>query len=232
MPHRPPEQAGTMSPWPAVLFDLDGTLLDTLQDIADAANGTLAHFGLTAHPVDAYRQFVGSGVARLFARAIPDDSQDQEIIARCVERFREAYEQNWNAKTKPYDGVVPLLDQLAARRVRMAVLSNKPDEFTQKCTQHYLPQAPFEVVVGQRDGLPRKPDPAAAEMIAQQMGVPPEQFLFLGDSVVDMETARRAGMRPVGAGWGFRSGRELPESGAVAVLRHPIELLDMVDHQD
>ena len=215
--------------WRAVLFDLDGTLIDTLQDIAVSTNCVLTRHGFPPHPVDAYRTFVGDGVAMLLTRALPTDKRDEKLVGQCVHEFKEAYQQNWNVHSRPYDGVIELLKQLAQVDCPMAVLSNKPHEFTQKCVREYLPHASFRMVEGQRDSIPRKPDPAGAERIARQLRVATRDFLFLGDSSVDMETARRAGMVPVGAGWGFRTHQELQDSGAAAIIDFPLDLLSLLE---
>ena len=146
----------------AVLFDLDGTLLDTLADIADAANGVLRSRGFPEHPPEAFRAFIGEGVAVLFLRALPPDRVSDELVARCVEEFRAAYAKNWNVQTRPYEGIPALLDALTKRGLALAMLSNKPDEFTQLYADAYLARWPFAAVLGSREGVPRKPDPAGA----------------------------------------------------------------------
>ncbi|HEX8203355.1 MAG TPA: HAD family hydrolase, partial [Isosphaeraceae bacterium] len=178
----------------AVLFDLDGTLLDTLADIAAAANAVLSRHGLPAHPVEAYRRFIGDGVATLFHRALLPGHAEPERVARCVEDFRDVHGRIWNVSTRPYAGIPELLDALGARGLGLAILSNKPDEFTRLCAAEYLARWPFRAVLGQRAGIPRKPDPAGAWEIAGRLGLPTDRFLYVGDSAVDMETARRAGM--------------------------------------
>jgi phosphoglycolate phosphatase len=150
----------------AVLFDLDGTLLDTLEDIARAANDVPAGLDLPTHPPGAYRRFIGDGVAMLFRRALPPDRVEPDAVDRCVAGFEETYGRSWNVRTRPYDGVPGLLDDLAARGLGLAVLSNKPDGFTRLCAAEYLACRPFRAVVGQREGVPRKPVPARALEIA------------------------------------------------------------------
>ncbi|RMG40407.1 MAG: HAD family hydrolase [Planctomycetota bacterium] len=213
----------------AVVFDLDGTLLDTLQDLADASNAVLAELGFPQHPVPAYREFVGSGVRVLFERCLPPDARRDEVIDRCAELFREHYGRHWNRNTRPYPEVPELLDALAARGIAMAVLSNKPHEFTRRCVEEFLPRWSFAVVLGQTDTRPRKPDPAAALEIAERIGVGPQRVAYVGDTSVDMQTARNAGMFPVGATWGFRSAEELKQHGAAALAHRPLELLRVVD---
>ncbi len=213
----------------AVLFDLDGTLLDTLEDIANSANSTFIKNGLPANEVDAYRYFVGEGVTMLISRALPAEKRDSDIIAKCVKGFREDYSRNWNVNTRPYEGVPELLDSLAAKRIKMAVLSNKPDDFTKQCVSALLPNHNFEIILGQRPGIPIKPDPFSALQIADSLGIAPSRFLYLGDSAIDIETAVRAGMFPVGALWGFRPLEELREHGAQAVIKRPMDLLGLLE---
>ena len=218
-------------PAQAVLFDLDGTLLDTLADIAGAANAALALEALPEHPPTTYRQFIGDGVAMLFRRALPPDQDHPDArIDRCVTHFHATYATTWNALTTPYPGVADLLDALAARHLPLAILSNKPDEFTQLCTREFLSGWTWAKVVGQRDGIPRKPDPTAALAIARDLGIDPAAIVYVGDSSVDMRTARAAGMRPIGVSWGFRSVEELRATGADAIIDHPAELLALLDH--
>lgn len=209
----------------AVVFDLDGTLLNTLDDIADSANAVLADHGHPPHPADDYRFFIGGGVDILFQRALPEEERDPATIRACVDRFREVYKSGWNVKTRLYDGVIELLDALVDRDWKLAVLSNKPHAFTEVCVDCYLARWPISPVLGQRNGIPHKPDPTGALEIADQLGISPTQFLYLGDSATDMETARSAGMFAVGALWGFRPENELREAGAQALIEKPIDLL-------
>lgn len=217
----------------AVLFDLDGTLLDTLADIARSANEVLEEQGFPAHPLDAYRQFIGDGVGNLFRRAFPEGAprDDPDLVARCVEGFRETYGRGWNVATRPFPGIPELLDGLVTRSLGMAVLSNKPHTFAVQCVNELLPRWPFRVVLGDREGFARKPDPGGALRIATQLDVAPEQMVYLGDSSIDMTTAHRAGMIPIGVAWGFRSVDELQASGAVRIITHPLELLRFLDHE-
>jgi phosphoglycolate phosphatase len=212
----------------AVIFDLDGTLLDTLEDIADAANHVLLQRGFPTHDMDAYRHFVGDGVNILFARVLPEEKQNEELVAQCVAAFREAYGHHWNVKTKPYDRVPEMLDGLVARGFKMAVLSNKPDDFAKKCVSELLSKWQFKVVYGAQDGIPRKPNPGMALRIAKLVVVEPDHILYLGDTAIDMETAVAAGMFPVGALWGFRTAEELRNSGAEKVISLPQDLLHLV----
>lgn len=209
----------------AVIFDLDGTLLDTIDDLADSMNHVLAANGLPEHPVEAYFQFIGNGMAKLVERALPEAIRaDSARVVELTEAYRLAYEGRWNRKSKPYAGIPRLLDALAASGVPMAVCSNKPDAFTQKCIAHLLPRWEFACVLGQTDAFPRKPDPGSALHIAGRLGVAPADAWFVGDSGVDMLTARAAGMRAIGVLWGFRSEAELRENGAGHIVATPEEL--------
>jgi phosphoglycolate phosphatase len=212
-------------PFDAVLFDLDGTLLDTLEDIADAANRALARHGHPLHPVASFRYFVGEGARTLVERTLPENARVKETIDRLYAEFLGEYARNWKAKTRPYDGVPGLLDGLVERGVKIAVLSNKPDDFTRRCVEELLEHWTFDAVLGHHDGIAPKPDPAGALEIARTLGVPSGRILFAGDSAIDMETARAAGMFPVGVLWGFRTREELESSGARAVIESPSELL-------
>ena len=215
----------------AVIFDLDGTLLDTLQDIADSVNRVLAARGLSGHATEAYRTLVGDGSAVLVTRALPEKHRRPEIINSCLQGYLDDYQQNWHQSTRPYDGIQDLLVQLQDRRIPMAVVTNKPHRFTSSMMARYFGSFHFHPVLGQQDGIPKKPDPHLALAAAQEMGVAPSDCYFVGDSATDMHTARNAAMHPIGAGWGFRTAEELYNAGALTVLDHPLELLDWLAHQ-
>jgi phosphoglycolate phosphatase len=213
----------------ALIFDLDGTLLDTLDDIANSANSVLSRYGFPTHAVDAYRWFVGDGVTMLMARALPAERRTDDNITSCAKAFREVYRRNWNVHTRPYNGIPELLNALSARDVEMAVLSNKPHDFTKLCVQEFLGEWPFEMVLGLRHGVPQKPDPAGALKIAARLARAPARILYLGDSAVDMKTAVNAGMFPLGALWGFRALEELLENGAGGIVETPMDVLGYLD---
>ncbi|MFA4835739.1 MAG: HAD family hydrolase [Dehalococcoidia bacterium] len=212
----------------AVVFDLDGTLLDTLEDIADSANRVLAGNGLPTHGLDDYRRFVGSGIDVLMARAMPTAERNGVLVTKYVEEFRKDYGRNWNNKTKPYPGVADTLDALAARHLKLAILSNKPHNFTLQCVAELLPRWKFDCVLGHQEGVPPKPDPAGAEQIVKQLKLDVSRILYVGDSDIDMQTAVAAGMFPVGALWGFRTLEELQKSGARSLIGRPQEVLDLL----
>lgn len=207
----------------AAIFDLDGTLLDTLDDLADSANEALAAAGLPVHPVDAYRTFVGDGIQTLVRRIVPADGAEEKV-AEVLALYREAYGRRWNLKTKPYAGVPEMLTALTARALPMAVLSNKPQRFTELCMAHHLPAFSFTPVLGQREEVPRKPHPAAAHEIAAALRLAPESIAFIGDTRTDMDTATAAGMVAVGVTWGFRPVEELRAHGARVIVDYPREL--------
>ena len=212
----------------AIIFDLDGTLLDTLADIADAANRVLVEGGFPPHDHQAYRWFVGDGSKRLMTRALPTDHRRPETINACLNAFLAEYHRNWNHATRPYAGIVELLGKLTQRGLQLAVVTNKPHRFTGDMMNHYFKGFPFDPILGQMDGIQKKPHPRQALTAAAKMDVHPENCIFVGDSGVDMETARRACMLPVGAGWGFRPVSELRDAGAVDVIGHPLDLLDWI----
>lgn len=209
----------------AVIFDLDGTLLDTLAEIADSMNGVLTRLGYPTHDLQAYRYLTGDGVAALVTNALPPGARDEPALRRAGELLREEYLKNWGHKAKPYDGIPELLDALAARHVSLNVLSNKMNEFTRMAVQQFLGRWAFDEVLGESPKFPRKPDPASALHIAERLGRRSSEVAYLGDTRIDMETAVAAGMYPVGALWGFRDKEELLASGAQAVISAPLEFL-------
>jgi phosphoglycolate phosphatase len=209
----------------AVLFDLDGTLLDTLTDLADAANHALRSLGFPEHPRERFRYFIGDGVETLIQRVLPTGRCDTATMIDCGRLMRDEYGKNWAATTRPYAEIPELLDALTARGIPMAVLSNKPDEFTRLCVARLLPGWRFAAVLGAGPSLPKKPDPAGAREIARRLGVAAGEVVYLGDTNTDMQTAVAAGMFPAGALWGFRTADELSASGAKLLVKRPLDLL-------
>ena len=212
----------------AVLFDLDGTLLNTLDDLADSMNASLTRFGFPPHPVDTYKRLVGDGLVNLVLRALPEHHHDETTINKIATAQRDEYRRNWANKTRPYEGIPELLDALRERGIIMCVLSNKPDDFTRVIVQKFLAKWKFASVRGQNKETPIKPNPTGAVQIASKLGLSPAEFLYVGDSNTDMETANAAGMFPVGVLWGFRSKDELIEAGAKALIQQPTDLLSLV----
>lgn len=211
----------------AVVFDLDGTLADTLSDIAAAMNHALARNGLPERDPDEYRSLVGEGVVRLVERAVPADRPD--LVERVLADLRVYYREHMLDRTRAYPGIPELLDGLGDRGLSMAVLSNKPQEATRWMVERMFGENRFAAVQGGRDDVPLKPDPSALLAIVRELGVEPERSAYVGDTRTDMETAVAAGVLPVGVAWGFRDRRELIEHGARTILARPVELLHLVD---
>ncbi|MGD9346349.1 MAG: HAD family hydrolase [Candidatus Aminicenantes bacterium] len=210
----------------AVIFDLDGTLLDTIDDLADSMNKALSDLGFPVHDTEYYKRTVGDGLPKLVERVLPEGHRDRNTFDRCIREMEGEYQKRWKRKTQPYNEIPELLAGLIERKVKMNVVSNKLDTYTQMAVVHYFPRFPFEYIVGASSSHPRKPDPECALIIAKCLNIDPQQFIFLGDTGTDMKTAVAAGMFPVGALWGFRSENELKENGAKAVIDHPLKLLE------
>ena len=212
----------------AVLFDLDGTLLDTLEDIAAAVNRALVSLSLPPHPVESYRTFVGEGIAVLARRVLPPDRHSDADAAACLAAISREYGNGLLAKTKPYDGVVDLLRELVKRNIGIAIVSNKPHDLTVRSVETLFAGIPFGAVFGQRKGIAAKPDPTQALAAARELRVAPGVCVYVGDSGIDMQTAVAAGMLPVGVLWGFRTREELLANGAKAIVSRPAEILALL----
>lgn len=212
----------------AVLFDLDGTLIDTLNDIGDAVNRVLSNKRFPTHAISAYGKFIGDGSRILIERALPKKYRKAKIIDACLKEYIEDYTRNYNVKSKLYFAIPNLLDTLKAKGLKLGILSNKPDAITKNCVKTFLSKWNFDVVFGQRDSVPRKPNPQGALEVAKKMSIPPSHFLYLGDTAIDMKTAVSAGMFPVGVLWGFRSRKELQENGAGAIIDEPLDVLNLL----
>ncbi len=212
----------------AVIFDLDGTLLNSLEDIAGSVNKILATHCFTTHKTDDYKIFVGSGISELMTRSLPEEERNPDTIDDYVKEFREEYASNWNVKTKPYAGIAAMLDELVSRKIKIAVLSNKLHAFTKQCVDELLPRWKFNIVMGLQNDIPPKPDPTSALQIAKQLNIKPPHILYVGDSDIDMKTAVAACMHPVGVLWGFRTKEELQKNGAKTLIEKPQELLALI----
>lgn len=204
----------------AAIFDLDGTLVDSLADIAGALGAAMAAHGLPAPSLDAVRGWIGGGARELVARAVADRADPAAVHAS----FREAYRATPIAGTRIYDGLAGALDDLAARGLTFAIVSNKPHELTRHLAESMLGAWPFAAVFGQRANVPLKPDPTVALIAADELGLPPAQCAFVGDSGIDVATARAAAMRAVAVSWGFRPRAELVAAGPDAIVDAPGEL--------
>ena len=211
-----------------VIFDLDGTLLNTIGDLAEAANEMLRSRDLPQHDYATYCTFVGNGIMRLVERALPEELRTPEEVASARADFLAYYIEHIDCKTRPYAGIPELLAELQERGVRLAVASNKFQAGTEKLIRSYFPEIRFEVVFGQRPEVPLKPDPAVVEEILTLTGVKREEVLYVGDSGVDMLTARAAGVRSVGVSWGFRAREELLDSQADHIIDRTEELMELL----
>lgn len=212
-----------------VIFDLDGTLLNTIADLAMATNQALQYFGYPVHETDAYRFFVGNGINKLFERTLPETERTAENIARIRSRFVPFYDAHNADMSRPYPGIQELLDALQQRGVMTAVASNKYQSATAKLIAHYFPTIRFTEVQGQREGIPTKPDPSIVRDILAKAGVEKEEVLYVGDSGVDMQTAHNAGVNAIGVAWGFRPREELEACHPVCIIEKAEDLLPLLD---
>lgn len=212
----------------AIIFDLDGTLLNTLNDIANCANAVLKDWNCQLHSVDTYARLVGDGLTNLARKALPASRRSPAEINAFVDAYRQQYATRWNETSTWYPGIPELLSNLCARSIPLAILSNKNDDFTKVCVSSYFSSIPFREVRGARAGVPLKPDPQSALDIAHSLGVRPTNCLFVGDSEIDIQTAANAEMIGVGVLWGYRSRATLEAAGAAIVMSSPGELAELV----
>lgn len=208
-----------------VIFDLDGTLLNTIADLAQSTNHALHALGYPTHDTSAYPFMVGNGINKLFERALPEGEKAPENVLRVRAEFIPYYNVHNADMSAPYPGIPELLEQLQARGILLAVASNKYQEATTKLIAHYFPGISFAAVLGQREGIPVKPDPAIVHDILKQARVAPEDVLYVGDSGVDMQTARHAGVEACGVTWGFRPRTELEEACPAHIVDKAEEIL-------
>ncbi|WP_418262692.1 HAD family hydrolase [Flavobacterium faecale] len=208
----------------AVIFDLDGTLVNSLVDIGEATNKVLANNNYPIHNYEAYNFFVGSGLRTTVARALPEHAKSEAEIDRCYQEMMIVYSRDCTLSTKPYDGIIAMLDQLKNKGVKLAVLSNKSDVLTKKITATIFPDY-FEIIQGLSTEELKKPNPTVALQMATELGFKPEEVIYVGDSGIDMETAINAGFYALGVLWGFRPKEELIATGAQSLIDHPSELL-------
>lgn len=211
-----------------VIFDLDGTLLNTIADLANATNHALSQLGFGMHPLESYPTFVGNGIRKLFERALPATRNNPEWVEKVRELFIPYYDAHNADDTSVYDGIQDLLDELQKRGIKIAVASNKYQSATEKLMRHYFPTITFVSVLGQRDGIPVKPDPSIVHSILEISGTEPSETLYIGDSGVDMQTAKNAGVESVGVTWGFRPIEELKANEANHIVNLPKEILQYI----
>jgi phosphoglycolate phosphatase len=211
----------------AFIFDLDGTLIDSLADIAESINRMLDARGYPRCQQEVFKQMVGDGMEKLVERALPQDARNEALIKVCVEEYRAHYDTLWNAQTRPYPGIVEMLKTLQARGMKLGVISNKAHRFTVPMTEHFFGADVFDHILGQRTEVPRKPAPDGAHEMATFLGLRTDEMAYVGDSGIDMQFAQSSGMRAVGVRWGFRSEAELIECGADVLLSSPAELFNL-----
>lgn len=209
------------------IFDLDGTLLDTIADLANATNQALAKCGYPTHPTEAYYRFVGNGINKLFARALPEEARTEENVQRIRTLFIPYYNEHNADDSHPYPGIVELLTHLQSQGIQLAVASNKYQQATAKLVGHFFPNIRFAAVYGQREGVPIKPDPTIVNDILSETGISRTHTLYIGDSGVDMQTARNASVESVGVTWGFRDEEELRNNGATHIIHHAKDILKL-----
>ena len=210
-----------------IIFDLDGTLVDSLHDISDAMNTVLESLNYPTHTYDTYQYFIGSGLRNLISKALTSSNNKEEQIEICFEMIIQEYRKICTSKTKPYEGILELLDNLTSQNIKLAVFSNKADELTKKIASEIFPNH-FDTAVGLSTEELKKPNPFEAIEISKKWNLKPEEILFVGDSDIDMKTAVNANMFPVGVSWGYRTEEELKSSGAKLVINNASELIEIL----
>lgn len=209
-----------------IIFDLDGTLVNSLEDISDAMNSVLTGLNYPTHTYDDYQYFIGSGLRNLVSKALPASNNSENQIETCFQNMITEYRETCILKTKPYEGITELLDNLVSRNIKLAVFSNKADELTKKITEEIFPGY-FDASVGLSVESLKKPNPFEAVTISENWSLKTEEIIFVGDSDIDMQTAVNANMLAVGVSWGYRTEEELKASGAKLVINNPLELIQI-----
>lgn len=219
---------GTENRKKLLIFDLDGTILNTLEDLADAANHVLAQHGFPTHPVDAYRYFVGNGMPTLIQRILPEAYKSGSVYDSCFKEFLDYYTVHMHDKTHVYEGLTETLETLQVRGIQLAVATNKVHSALAPLMANFFPTIRWQALFGQRQGIPVKPDPQIVYDILEATGCTKEETLYLGDTCVDMETAHRAGLKAIGVLWGYRPCTELEEAKADVIIEQPRQILSLV----
>lgn len=211
---------------------MDGTLVDTVEDLFDSVNEMLAHYKFPLRTLDEVRIFVGNGARKLMERSLPaEKSADKNFVDEVLEYYNGCYARHLTNKTKPYDGIMNFLSELQAKKIPLGICTNKQDFAAKIIAEKILSPIEFGKIFGDEPGKPRKPDPTRALEISKSFGVQPEEVAYFGDTAVDMNTAKNAGFFPVGVTWGFRPESELVESGAKIIVRHPREILNLINFE-
>jgi len=214
-----------------VIFDLDGTLLNTLSDLANSANYALEKCGFDGHPVENYKYFIGNGVKNLLEKILPENQRTAIIMMQVKDLFLAYYDEHNTDYTEPYQGISELLKTLLSNGLMIAVASNKYQKATEKLIRRFFPDISFAAVLGQREGIPVKPDPTIVNDILAIAGLTRGEALYIGDSGVDMETASNSGVASIGVTWGFRSREELETAGAHHIACIPDDILEIIYHK-
>ncbi len=212
----------------AVLFDLDGTLLDTIDDITESMNHVLAASGFPQHSRETFMYFVGDGEQKLVERALPEGMKDEANIEKYLHEYRTVYGENCTVKTRPFDGIPELIQEIKKKNRLLTVLSNKNDPLVLKTVETFFNPSDFALIWGKKPEFPQKPDPASAIAQAKELALETSEFLYIGDSEIDMETAQKAGMVAMGATWGFRPESVLRKHGADYIIHTPKEALSLL----
>ncbi len=212
----------------AFIFDLDGTLLDTIEDIKDSMNLVLEKRGFPVHNTEFYKEAVGEGTEKLVIDSLPEDKRDEKTVKECLYELKENYSKMWANKTSPYEGIPEILNTLINKGIIVSILSNKDDKFTKAMVKYFFPDYNFAFVFGSRDGLPKKPSPEVPLYIAEKTGILPENYAFVGDSSFDIKTGKNANMFSIGVSWGFKPIETLVESGAELIVETPDQILALL----
>ena len=212
----------------AVIFDLDGTLLNSLIDIMDSVNIVLKEHNLPTHSLDDYKMFIGNGIEVLAKKSLQDKYSNINFDDFLM-RVKEIYSERQILKTKPYDGITKMLKSLNDLSIKIAILSNKPNEFTKHVVNHFFNDINFEIILGSRKDVPRKPNPQAVFEILENLNIEKDNAIFVGDTSTDMQTGKNAGLKTIGVSWGFRSVNELKDNGADFIVNNPNEIIKIID---
>lgn len=214
-----------MTHYKGIMFDLDGTLLNTLADLADCFNYALEQEGYPTHNTEAFRYFVGDGAVKAVTRALPEDARNKRALMTVLTRFREHYKDHFSDKSEPFPGMIELLKTLKAKGLKLGICSNKPQALTTQCGEHFF-KGFFEPIIGQKESVPIKPDPAMLLAIANDWDLKPEEIIFVGDMPVDHKAAIGAGMKLILVDWGFCTREQLRRLEGATVISDPSEILD------
>lgn len=212
-----------------VIFDLDGTLINSIEDLADATNYALSKNGYSIHPLDKFYYFVGDGILKLIERAVPDGIKNKDEVFKVKKDFSDYYEKHFADKTKPYDGIQDVLKEISENGIIIAVASNKAEEFTKKIIDNIFTNQ-INMVVGQIDNIPKKPAPDMVHKILNYYNIDKKDAIFVGDTNIDILTAKNSGLTSVGCLWGFRTKQELSDAGADYIIANPHELINILQN--